>query len=392
MRSSIIVATAFVLVGLCAAEASAQVPGIRLTRPDATFPQEFGFVRGVRELPDGRVLVADGPGQAVVLADFTTGAADTIGREGKGPGEYLQPDGLWAMPGDSTLLVDLGNGRLSMIGPDLTFGETTRIAEGDPMTGRLSVRLPRGTDSSGRLYYEATGRMRPDGSLRDSAAVLRWDPVRETEDTVAMVKLDELVVERTGGPDNESVNMRQKPMSPRDGWAVAPDGWVGVVRASDYHVEWYGPTGHAVTGHAIEYEPVRVRAAEKEAYLEEMGRGGLSISVEAENGQMRTSFRRGPGRRAGPSADELEWPDVMPPFQPTRVFATPWAELWVERSVPADVAPTFDVFDRDGQLIRQVVFPERRRLVGFGRQKVYAVHVDEFDLNRLERYGVVFAR
>ena len=370
-------------------DASAQIPKFRLTEPDATFSQEFGFVRGVRELPDGRVLVADGPGQALVLVDFATGTADTIGREGRGPGEYLQPDGLWSMPGDSTLLVDLGNGRLSMIGPDFEFGRTARIAEGDPMTGQLSIRLPRGTDYSGRLYYEAASRMRPDGSLRDSAAVLRWDPVQEAEDTVAMVKLDDLVVQRSGGPNNESANMRPKPMSPRDAWAVARDGRIGVVRAADYRVEWIEPDGRVVRGPAVDYEPVSVGVGEKEAYLEELGRGGLMISVEAENGQMRTSFRRGPGRRGGPAADDLEWPDVMPAFQSSRVFATPSGELWVERSVAADVAPTFDVFDAQAQLIKQVVFPKGRRVVGFGDGTVYVVNVDEFDLNWLERYRVV---
>ena len=388
MRILYVVTTALLISGLPNAAAQAQVPELRLTSPDATFPQEFGFVRGVRELPDGRVLVADGPGQVLALVDFTAGTADTIGREGRGPGEYLQPDGLWSMPGDSTLLVDLGNGRLSMIGPDLAFGRTARIAEGDPMTGQLSIRLPRGTDSSGRLYYEAMGRMRPDGSLRDSAAVLRWDPVREVDDTVAMVTLDELVVQRSGGPDNESVDMRQKPMSPRDGWAVSVDGWIGVVRASDYHVEWYGSMGPVVVGTAVGYDPVKVRDPEKEAYLEEMGRGGLMISVEAENGQMRTNFRRGPGRRGGPTADGLEWPDVMPPFQSSGVFATPWGELWVQRSVAADVDLTFDVFDRSAGLLKQVILPKGRRVIGFGDDTVYVVRMDEFDLNWLERYRV----
>ena len=57
----------------------------------------------------------------------------------------------------------------------------------------------------------------------------------------------------------------------------------------------------------------------------------------------------------------------MPAFQDGGVHATPWGELWVERSVAADEAPTFDVFDRRAQLIKQVVFPKGRRVVGFGR-------------------------
>ncbi len=368
--------------------AAAQVPEFRLTKPEATLSQEFGMVRGVRELADGRVLVADGAGGIVAVVDFANGTADTIGREGRGPGEYRQPDAVFGMPGDSTLLVDLGNGRLTMIGPDFAFGATSPIMQGEPRPGMLSIRLPQGTDSKGRLYYQAAGRMRPNGSLRDSAAILRWDAATETEDTVAVVKLEDLEVQRSGGPNNQSVSMRPKPMSPRDGWAIGWDGRIGIVRAADYHVEWVKADGRVVTGEPVDYKPVKVGSAEKEAYLEDMGRGGLMIGVENENGQVRASFRRGPGRRGAPQADDLEWPGVMPAFQAASVYVTPWGELWVARSMPAGRAPTFDVFDGNAQLARRIVLPEGRRIVGFGKNAVFAVRVDEFDLNWLERYQV----
>ena len=76
----------------------------------------FGRVLGVRELADGRVIVADQLGVVVVIADFGTGEINTIGGEGKGPQEYVQPDGVFALPGDSTLLADLGKGLLIAIG------------------------------------------------------------------------------------------------------------------------------------------------------------------------------------------------------------------------------------------------------------------------------------
>jgi hypothetical protein len=366
----------------------AQVPERRLTRPDATFAQEFSFLRGVRELPDGRVMVADGLGQAVAILDLAAGTADTIGREGRGPREYMQPDGLFAMPGDSTLLVDLGNGRLTVLGPDFAFGRTAPIAQGEPRPGALSIRLPRGTDSSGRLYYQAAGRMRPDGSLRDSAAVLRWDPATDVEETAAQVKLEDIEMSRSGGPNNQSVQMRPKPMTPRDAWAVSWDGWIGVVRAADYHVEWVTPDGHVVRGSPVSYKPVKVGSAEKEAWAEESGRSGLMIGVENQNGQIRTTFRRGPGRRAAGNVDDLEWPDVMPPFQAGDVFATPWGELWAARSVRAGDPPTFDVFDRHAQHTKRIVLPEGRRIVGFGTESVYLARVDEYDLMWLERYRV----
>jgi hypothetical protein len=368
--------------------AAAQVPEFRLTKPGHALSQEFGAIRSVRELSDGRVLLADGAGGIVAVVDFANGTADTIGREGRGPGEYRQPDAVFAMPGDSTLLVDLGNGRLTAIGPDFGFGNTTPIMAGEPRPGMMSIRLPRGTDGKGGLYYQAAGRMRPNGSLRDSAEVLRWDPATDTEDTVATVKLEDIELQRSGGPNNQSVQMRDKPLSPRDGWAVGWDGRVAVVRASDYHVEWVDSDGRVVRGPAVDYKPVKVGSAEKERYLDGMGRSGLMIGVQNENGQIRANFRRGPGRRGAPEADDLEWPDVMPAFSSSEVYVTPWGELWVARSVPADDAPTFDVFDSNAQLARRIVLPEGRRIVGFGANAVYAVRIDEFDLNWLERYQV----
>jgi len=377
---------ACVMVAIAPMQATAQVREQRLTRPDATFPQEFGLIRGVRELPDGRVIVADGAGQVVVLVDLASGTADTVGREGQGPREYRQPDGVFAMPGDSTLLVDLGNGRLTMLGPTLAFGRTEPISLGEPRPGALSIRLPQGTDARGRLYYQAAGRTGPDGSVLDSAGVLRWDPVASKEDTVAKVKLEETSVSRSGGPTNQSVTMRPRPLTGRDGWAVDPDGRIGVVRLIDYHVEWIEPDGRVVRGPAVPYQPVRVGSAEKEAYLEQLGRSGLMVGVTNENGQIRTQMRRGGGRPSGLNANDLEWPEVMPPFQPSGVFAAPWGELWVERAMPAGAPVTYDVFDRNARLVKQVTLPEGRRLLGFGNGVVYAVRVDDLDLNYLERY------
>ena len=47
----------------------------------------LAMVRTVRPLPDGRILVADALGQVLLAVDMDAGTADTIGRQGAGPGE-----------------------------------------------------------------------------------------------------------------------------------------------------------------------------------------------------------------------------------------------------------------------------------------------------------------
>jgi hypothetical protein len=385
MRALVAVLLVFASSGWAAIEG--QDPRRELTDPVASFPHEFSMVSGLLELPDGRVMVADPLGQALLILDMTAGTADTLGRVGQGPAEYRQPDGVLRLPGDSTLLVDLGNGRLTVLGPDFTFGATTPIAQGSPMTGSMTIRMPQAVDSRGRIYYQRMmGRMRPSGDLLDSAAVLRWDRGTDVVDTVAMVALEEVQVRRSGGPDNQSVEMSPVPMSPRDGWAVGWDGRVAVVRSSGYHVDWVEPDGTVVSGPSVAYEPVRIRQADKEAWVEGLASSGLSIGVENVNGQITTSFRRGGRRGTQRQIDSYDWPDVMPAFRASRIRVSPDGMAWVERFVSADDPAVFDVFDQRGRLAQQVVLPSGRRIAGFGDGAIYAVYGDEYDLQWLERY------
>ena len=73
---------------------------------DTTFPEPFGYVGGIRVLSSGRILVADPMGQALIAIDMDENSADTLGRVGGGPQEYRQPDAVFPLPGDSTLLPD----------------------------------------------------------------------------------------------------------------------------------------------------------------------------------------------------------------------------------------------------------------------------------------------
>jgi hypothetical protein len=364
--------------------ADAQVPERRLARPDATFPEGFGLVRSVRELPDGRVMVADPLGQVLLIADMDAGTADTLGRVGRGPDEYRQPDGVFPLPGDSTLLVDLGNGRLTVLAPDGRFVSTMPIAQGEPSRGGgLVIVLPRGVDSRGRLYFTALGG-RPAAGVPDSTAVLRLDRATGAIDTVARIGLPRMKVSRSGGPGDENVRMRPVPLSPQDGWAVGWDGRLAVARSADYHLEWVLPGGRVVRGPRVPYEPVKIRQADKEAWAEQMS-SGLRIAMEVSDGERRVTFSRG-GGGPGPELDRLEWPKTKPAYVATGVSVAPDGSAWVERHVPADAPTRYDVFDRDGRLQGAVVLPPGRRLVGFGRGTLYAVRTDELGVAWLERY------
>jgi len=104
-------AAILVLAARPARAQSASPRVIALPAPDATLPAEFTLVSAVRELSDGRVLIVDWSEKKLVVADLAKGNVAQLGRNGSGPGEYLQPSTLLTLDGDSTLLPDSRNGR-----------------------------------------------------------------------------------------------------------------------------------------------------------------------------------------------------------------------------------------------------------------------------------------
>jgi hypothetical protein len=329
-------------------------------------------------------MIADPLGQVLIIADMGAGTADTLGGVGQGPAEYRQPDGLFALPGDSTLLVDLGNGRLTVLAPDGSFGSTMPIAQGEPGAGGgLLIVLPRGVDEQGRLYFQPFGG-RSGAGLPDSAAVLRLDRASGAVDTVTMVKLPEMKRSVSGGAGDQNVNITPVPLSPQDAWAVAPDGRVAVARSGDYHLEWILPDGSVVRGAPIAYRPVKIERADKEEWAENLG-NGLRIAVMVSNGERRVSFGRG-GSGGAPDLDKFDWPDTKPAFVSNGVWVAPEGDAWVERHVPAGSPARFDIFGSDGRLEGTLILPAGRKLVGIGQGAVYAVRTDDLGMQWLERY------
>ena len=151
----------WILGAACMAAAVTPIPGAsqvrvqRLDRAEASFPEPFTSVAGLRELSDGRILIADRTEKHVSFIDFATGSMREIGRVGEGPGEYQSPGGLVALPDDYTLLLDLANLRLTRIAPD---GKLEM--ESWPMLSPNGLIRPSAADAQGRLFYSASGGMR----------------------------------------------------------------------------------------------------------------------------------------------------------------------------------------------------------------------------------------
>ncbi len=363
---------------------------IQLGEPTGALADDFGAIQTVRELPDGRVLVADPLGKALYLVDMDGGSRIVIGRLGEGPEEYRQPDAVWALPGDSTLLVDLGNGRLVAMGPDLQFGPTWPLTVGDFEPGQpLILAIPQGVDGAGKLYARVMGGGMSGGAIPDSSEVVRINRETQTTELAAKFKIQDMTQVTSGGADNQNVSITPVPLSPEDAWGVANDGSVILVRSGDYHLDRIAPDGSVTSGPAVSFDAVPIRTGEKEEYLSELGRsgGGIGVSVEMVNGEMSMGFAR-QGGNSNREMDRYPWPDEKPAVYSGRIPVDPAGRAWVRRHVKAGEPSSYDIFDESLSLIGNVVLDHGKRVIGFGKDVVYVVSYDEFDLNYLERYAI----
>ena len=355
--------------------AAQTVERIRLANPTAEFPEPFSSIAGMRELSDGRVVVSDRLEKAVRILDFGSGSLREVGRVGSGPGEYQMPGTLLPLAADSTLLVDFGNLRVIVIGPDgRIHGSTSMQHE----TGRFIN--PQGSDAEGRIYFDDLGSYSgPPDVLPDSAAILRWDLVADRFDTVGFMPRPEVRMMSAGGGGGRYGVGRMNPLEARDAWSVAPDGSLAIARSDPFHVEWRMPDGRAARGPEVTYEPVPVTDEDKEEFANRSTMGGMYTSG-GEGGGSRYI------RLPSPDAYEMVWPEVKPPFTRDGVRVTPEGEMWVRRYVTHGAPQVHDVFDGAGRRIKQVELPAGRRLVGFGDGVLYLVRVDEDDLQWVEQY------
>ncbi len=382
---------------------SAQVVTRTLSRPESEFAEPFSAIVAIRELRDGRVLVADTKDKIVQLVDLKSGKASKVGREGSGPGEYGLPMQLIGVPGDSSIIFDPLNSRYLTILPSGKPGSTFRLEDGapplksaageGPAAGRgiAGVSAPRAVDAQGHLYFEGSPiSFGPNGPVAsDSAPVMRYNRKAWRYDTLTFVQLpkNSASVQTSGSGGERNVQVRigaRTPFPARDAWTVLPNGNLVVVRIKDYHVDIISPAKQVTKGTVVTFTPVRVGEAEKQEYRDsQKSSTGLGITRSVENGKVTTG-----AAPIAPAEEPKEWPVVKPAFTQNGVFATPSGEIWVARSRTAkDEIPRYDVFSSTGKLTGQVVLPRKTRVIGFGNGgAIYTIRSDDDDLQYLQRF------
>jgi hypothetical protein len=374
MSSSGVIVISLVLLGSAAVPARAQ--RVRLDRPDAVLAEPFSFVRGVRELSNGRIIISDWIENRVVVADYGAPGVRQVMREGPGPQEVRLPTAIHRLRGDSSLLVDEGNNRLHVLGPD---GHSVRSYVTD-VPGRGGVR---GIDSNGAFLYAIPSWAEGPSALPDdSVRIVRWVPGTDGDRRVLAV------VQGTRYRKDRSPSMQPRmPMvgfAAQDAWVVLPSGAIVIVRATPYRVEVHAPGRAPVIG-PVNLASTRVVSQEdKKRFMREFA-AGSPVSGRGPDGGM--------GRAPEVAEPEIvrlvgtaEWAERFPPFDASSVLAAADGRIWVGAPVIPGEPVRYDLFDGAGRRALQVELRPGRRVAHVGAQGVHVVAVDEDGIQTLERY------
>ena len=389
----------FITAGLLAFAVPAfaqNVPTRTLSKPDAEFSEPFTQIAGIRELRDGRVIAIDPRDKTIQVVDLRAGTATKLGREGSGPGEYGMPLRLLALPNDTSAVVDILNSRMLLINPNASVGgfvDLNTPAQGGRGEGRIAIggtTIPQGSDNKGRMYIEGPPfRLTENGpQSADSVPMIRWDRASGKRDTLAWRRVPQGTTQISGGRSGGGQNVSMRvgggpPFAGADAMVIAPDGRVAVVRHEPFSVDYISETGQRTRGQPIRYEKVKVSEGHKAEWRERQ-RGATMMMMTNDNG--RRSATMAPNNNV---QDPESWGgEFMPPFlngTNNLVFSND-GYLWVSRTGPAGMAPTYDIIDRGGNVVQRVVLPKRHRLLGFGNSAIYLARLDEDDLQYLQKY------
>ena len=363
--------------GVWGAEASL-VPEITIGLLDGPEEYLFGRIWSVAVNDDGTMYVLDRLEQHVRVFDSLGVHLQTLGRRGKGPGEFSSAEAIAMLPDGRLTVRDPENQRVTVFGPGP--GETALWG----YTGGAGTRSPLYADARGRTFLLA-GNLDPARGLVMRIIVL--DPDGTPLDTLSVPSSDYRRPFVRAEAPGISVSFGV-PFTPRFHWTIHPSGHFLTGLSSDYRIDLARDDG--VLRMERSQDPVRVSNAER------------THERERVVGSVRRSF-------PGWDWDGPAIPAHKPFFQELLAGRDGriWVRLWTEGrpvdnvdhdpddpgSLPViwEEETRYDVFEPDGTYLGVVVAPDEFATFPapvFDGDRVWAVTADELGVERVVRYRI----
>ena len=255
--------------GDSAGAGGSRIPPTRVISTASALSKELiGSINGVRELPDGRVLLNDATRRRLIILDTLLALSRVVLDSAAGGRENYNTSGaLIAFRGDTTLFVERESFTMLVIDPD---GRITRVravpgvSNAYAATGQGSGIIPT-TDARGRMIFQmrvdpVRPRNVPRGvrslpEMPDSAFLVALDVNTRKLDTIGAVRTAKIrPVGRLNADGRFTTSYMMNPLPLVDGWAVLSDGSVAFVRGLDYRVEYLNPDGKWTSSEKLPYE------------------------------------------------------------------------------------------------------------------------------------------
>jgi uncharacterized membrane protein YgcG len=385
-----------------------------IDRPIAASKPEYRLIAGVRQLPNGNLLVNDGLRKQLVLLDTSLNplrivADSTPGAKNPYGGAFA---GLFASPGDSTMFILPRVPSMYVIDPG---GNVVRV---------MSVPRPQevfaltqasgggaGIDAKGRWVYRGTTPPATRPTLvvggppewmigADSAPVVRYDATTHVLDTITKFKISQLKAKMypIEATRTRAVILRN-PAESMDDWAVLSDGSVAILRGQDYHIDFVNPDGSMTRGPKMAYAWESLSDDAKVALIDSLGKadeesqknsspkpassigggagagGGSSAGGSSSSTGGGSSFSGSSSTGAAAPSDRpplefpspSELPDYRPPFGQGAVRPDADGNLWIKTTHhETSAGAVYDVVNRQGKVVDRVQLQPGRSVIGFG--------------------------
>ena len=446
-----------IVVGVvCAAAAKAQKPTAvrQLGKLERMSTDSLASVTQAVAISGGRVFVNDIIGRRlllfdsalthpIIVADTTSATSNAYGFSASSLIRYRGDSALLISPASLSMLVLAPSGKVARVmatpRPDAQAlgpggwgtpgidarGRLVYFDAGNSLAGVMMLGPGQQLDAAREVAdprYRAARAAGLTGAANrnvDSAFLVRVDLATRTLDSVAAIRIPKAKRALKADQDLRLVQIETTPdpLPLIDGWAMAPDGSIGIVRGRDYHVDWIDTAGRLSSFPKLAFDWQRVTDARKETLIDSAVKEWQAIFDKVANarrsggagdggGSGGSSGGRGGGGGGGggfaseiapnvavrPSLNDL--PDYTPPFVEgsvrggAAVYADADGNLWIRTTTILGGQPVYDIVNRRGELFDRVQLPSFRTIAGFGPGVVYMAVKDPAGTVRLERARV----
>lgn len=329
---------------------------------------QLSDVAGALRLADGRIVIADNGASEIRFYDSQGRHLSSTGRAGGGPGEFGSITSMSATPGDTVVVLDSRNRRVSYFGPSGTFTHSVPLPFLAQLGGFPVFTAP---FDDGTLFlvvrdYFGSGGLGA-GLTRDELVYVRCRASGALMDTLAVRPGTELYSVVQG--ENRLGGVRPFGLSSQ--YAFHRNGFFHG-SGDRFEIEHFNEEGNLRRFIRRPIANMEVTDADLEGYKREWVENASDETQRAINKTL---------------VEAIPFPEAFPAYRGLVVDAD--GNLWVGAyRKPGDNQPRWTVFDRTGQMLGEVRTPERFTVFQIGENFVLGRWEDEFDVQHVVMYAL----